>query len=98
MPFVIAWLRTFLPIALGWLLRARVAWIGIKLGYRLILIVAMAALLPMPDWALELPSKLASLPSSAFWFAELFQLRYGLYVLMSAYTFRWIWRQLSSSV
>lgn len=67
--------------------------LGIAVNVAIVLGVSLV--LPLPDWIEELPTQLAGLPTLFFWFAALVELRFGVYVLMSAYVFRWIWRILT---
>lgn len=59
------------------------------------IVLGVAIVMPLPDWLEELPSQVAELPTLFFWFSALIQLRFGLYVVLSAYVFRWIWRILT---
>jgi len=67
---------------------ARVLGIAVKWA----IVLAVAAIIPLPDWLTDLPTKIASLPASFFWFAELVQLRFAVLVVGGAYVFRWGWR------
>lgn len=98
MPALLLWLRGLLPVFFGLALRAYLAIKGIRFGWRLTMIGAVMALLPLPDWLEALPAKIASLPAMFLFFADLMQLRFGIYVLVSAFATRWIWVQITKSL
>lgn len=85
------WLLGALPYLFRATLSLWQAWLGIRLGLRLMIIGAVGALIPLPEWVEELPAKIAALPPLFWFFADFIELRYGVYVMVSAYTFRWVW-------
>lgn len=89
------WLRGLLPAAAGMFLKAWTAWQAIKLGKRLIVIGAIGAFFPLPDWVEDIPARIAAMPEPFWFFADLIQAQFGFYVVMSAFTFRWVWRILT---
>lgn len=93
MAALLRWLSGFLPVAFSMVLKVWQAWMGIRLGLRLTLIGVVGALLPLPGWVEDLPAKIAALPPLFWWFAGFVELQFGVYVIVTAYTFRWVWRE-----
>lgn len=98
MAALMAWAARLLPLLFAWGLRAYFAINTMRFGWRLILIGVIGSLIPLPSWVTELPGKLASLPATFLYFSTLVQLGFGLMVVFSAYTTRWIWNQMTKSV
>lgn len=90
------WLRGLLPALFRMGLKFYTAWTAISFGKRLLVIGLLGAFFPVPEWAQELPGKVQALPEPFWFFANLIQLQFGIYVLMSAYTFRWVWKAATS--
>lgn len=85
------WFVGFLPALMLMAFNAWRGFMALKIGYRLMLIGIVGALLPLPDFVEEFPARLAALPGSLWFFADLIELRFGVSVIIAAYTFRWVW-------
>lgn len=89
------WLAGLLPaffVMLGAQTKAaRILGIAVNIAIAL----GVAAVMPLPDWLEELPSRIASMPSLFFWFVGMVELRFGVAAVLGAYVFRWVWRILT---
>lgn len=93
MAALLRWLYAALPYIFSAVFKLYTGWLGIRLGYRLMIIGGVGALMPLPAWVDELPGKIAALPDMFWFFADFIQLQHGVYVIVTAYTFRWVWRE-----
>lgn len=98
MPAIFLWLQGLLPVLFAWGLQAYLAIKGMHFGLRLILIGAIGALLPLPDFVEELPGRIAALPSGFLYFADFIELQFAIYVMIAAFTYRWVFGQISKSL
>lgn len=86
------WLFGLLPVFFGMLgVRDQVARV-LGIAVKWAIVVAVAAIIPLPDWLTDLPAKIASLPAAFFWFADMVELRFGVGVVCAAFIIRWGWR------
>lgn len=98
MGFLVAWFGRLFPFLAGWIPGLhRVLW-GAKVVLRIGIIVALLALIPLPDWVDDLPGRLADLSPSIGYFAGLIQLRFGVAVVFGSLALRFMWREISKSV
>lgn len=86
------WLRGLLPAAAAMAGSALKSWSALKLGVRLAIIAAVVALFPLPQFLVDLPARLGTMPPAFAYFASITELRFGLQVIAAAVLFRWMWR------
>lgn len=86
------WLRGLLPAGAGMIWKAWSGWQALKLGKRLLIIGVLGSFFPVPEWVQQIPGRIAAMPEPFHFFVGLTQLQFGFYVIMSAYTTRWVWK------
>lgn len=89
------WLAGLLPAVFGMLGVGQKVSRILGIAVNVAIVLGVAFVLPLPDWLEALPEQIADLPSLFFWFAALMELRFGVYVVLGAYVFSWIWRILT---
>lgn len=69
-------------------------WIGNKLlaGFAALCdaVVSAFSVIPVPDFVTSASGLMASVPASVWWFANVVEFQFGLGVVLSAYTLRWV--------
>lgn len=77
----------------AWFVAQKIAWLAVRMSFMVAMLVAVIALVPVPDWVSDLPARIASLPPEFWWFAELVQFKFGVGVILAAYVFRFVLRR-----
>ena len=81
-----------LPCWLGWVveeIKALFSWLWESI---LMALISLLSYIPVPDWLSS--ANTTSLPSSVGWMVGLFELQFGLSVIVSAYVARFLIRRL----
>lgn len=81
---VIAWLRALTPL--------------VKIPLKVGLLIAAFLVIPVPDWAQAIPSKLSGLPETVHYMLYLTQLGFGLLAMGSAYLLRLAWSVVAGAI
>lgn len=81
---IIAWLKALTPVVK----------IPLKIGF----LVAALALIPVPEWASSIPTKIAGMPETVQYMLYMSQLGFGLVAVGSAYTLSTAWGIFSGAV
>lgn len=79
-----AWFRVLTPL--------------VKIPLKIALLVAAFLVIPVPEWASTLPTKLTGLPETVQYMLYLTQLGFGLIALASAYLLRLAWSVVSGAI
>lgn len=82
----------------AWLVGQKVAWLAVRVTFLVPMLLAALALMPIPQWLQDLPGRIESIPGEFWWFAEIFQFRFGVTVILSAYVFRFVLRRVLSAL